>query len=398
MSMPKTVTVLGATGSIGASTLDVVRSNPGEYQVKVLTARSKGEALANLALEFKPDIVAIEQESAYAALKARLEGTDIRIEAGPQAVIEAAKKHSDVTVAGIVGAAGLAPTLAAVRRGGVIALANKECLVCAGPRFLEEAQRHDATVLPVDSEHNAIFQVLDRERPHLVEHIVLTASGGPFRNHSAEALARVTPEEAVRHPNWQMGRKISVDSATLMNKGLELIEAAYLFGIDESRIEVLIHPESMVHGLVQYRDGSLLAQLSQPDMRTPIACALAWPERAYAPVQRLDLARIGRLHFEAPDIRRFPALDLARQALRKGQEATLALNAANEVAVQAFLDKKIGFTAIAQVVAEVLEKMEKQAISKPSGATWDADVLELDAEVRRHTVELLNRHDHLITV
>ncbi|MBF0332488.1 MAG: 1-deoxy-D-xylulose-5-phosphate reductoisomerase [Alphaproteobacteria bacterium] len=351
---PRRVTILGSTGSIGCNTVDMVRRHPDLFQVEALTANRNVDKLAAQALELRPRLAVVADPSAHRALVDALSGSGIEVASGPQAVIEAAARPADWVMAAIVGAAGLEPTLAAIRRGVVVALANKECLVCAGALVTAEVERSGATLLPVDSEHSAIFQVLDFDQRDMVERIVLTASGGPFRTLSREAMANVTPERAVAHPNWEMGAKISVDSATMMNKGLELIEAHHLFGVPEERIAILVHPQSVVHSMVEYADGSVLAQLGSPDMRTPIAFALGWPRRMPAPSPRLDLAKLGGLTFEAPDEGRFPGLRLARQALQSGGAAPTIFNAANEVAVQAFLARGIGFLDIARVVEAVL--------------------------------------------
>ncbi|MDZ4382881.1 MAG: 1-deoxy-D-xylulose-5-phosphate reductoisomerase [Parvibaculum sp.] len=351
----KRVTVLGSTGSIGCSTLDLIARNRDRFDVVALTAHRNVASLAEQARRLKPGLAVIADESQYAALKAELAGSGTEVAAGADAVVEAARMSSDWVMAGIVGAAGLAPTLAAVRRGACVALANKECLVSAGSLFLAEVEKAGATLLPVDSEHNAIFQVLDQDRLNAVDRITLTASGGPFRTWTREEMARATPAQAVAHPRWEMGAKISVDSATLMNKGLELIEAHYLFPVGEGRLDVIIHPESIVHSMVAYVDGSVLAQLGSPDMRTPIAYTLAWPERMATPAIRLDLAQIAQLTFQRPDTKRFPALTVAREALCAGSGAPTALNAANEVAVAAFLAGKIGFLDIVAVSQSVLE-------------------------------------------
>ena len=352
---PRRVTVLGSTGSVGANTLDLLERNPGRYVVEALTANSNAARLAEQARRLKPRLAVVADERQYAALKSALAGTGIEAAAGAEAVVEAAMRPSDWVMAAIVGAAGLRPTLAAVRRGAVVALANKECLVSAGQLMMREVSAAGATLLPVDSEHSAIFQCFDFERREGVEKIILTASGGPFRTLSAAEMEQATPAQAVRHPNWSMGAKISVDSATMMNKGLELIEAHHLFDLPTERIEILVHPQSVVHSLVAYVDGSVLAHLGTPDMRTPIAYALGWPRRMEAPCARLNLAEIGQLTFEAPDYERFPALRLAREALAAGGLAPTVLNAANEVAVQAFLDGAIGFMDIARTVEKVLE-------------------------------------------
>lgn len=374
--VPRRVTLLGATGSIGRSTLDLIARNPDDFAVEALTANRSVEALAREARAFGARLAVVADPACYGALKEALAGSGIEAAAGPQALVEASGRPSELVVAAIVGAAGLAPTLAAVRRGAAVVLANKEALVCAGTLMTAEVARHGATLLPADSEHNAVFQVFESEQRHAIERIVLTASGGPFRTLSREAMAAVTPAQAVAHPNWDMGAKISVDSATMMNKGLELIEAHHLFGLPEERIEILVHPQSVVHSLVGYADGSMLAQLGAPDMRTPLAYCLAWPRRMAAPVDRLDLAALGRLTFEAPDAERFPALRLAREALRAGGGAPAALNAANEVAVEAFLAGRLGFLEIAAVAEAALERLA----SAPA-ETLEA-VLEIDREAR----------------
>lgn len=372
----RSVTVLGSTGSIGCSTINLLESNPGAYRVEALTALSNTALLAEQARRLGARLAVVGDESCYGELKALLGGSSVRVAAGEEGLIEAASLPSDWVMAGIVGAAGLGPTLAAVRRGAVVALANKECLVCAGELMLREVTRHGATLLPVDSEHNAIFQVFDFDRPERVEKIILTASGGPFREFNRAAMARVTPSEAVAHPNWTMGAKISVDSATMMNKGLELIEAYHLFPVAEKQIEILVHPQSVVHSMVAYCDGSVLAQLGSPDMRTPIAYSLAWPDRTSAPVPRLDLAQIGKLTFEEPDTTRFPAIALAREVLEMGAAAATVLNAANEVAVHGFLAGRIGFLDIVTVVEQTLERSRSGDI-----ASLD-EVKEIDEEAR----------------
>lgn len=352
----RSVSVLGSTGSVGTSTIDLISRAPDRYRVEALVGGSNAILLAEQARALGAAFVAIADESAGDALRDALAGTGIEVGAGREAVLDAARRPCDWTMASIVGSAGLAPTLEAVRRGGMVALANKEALVCAGSVFTEEARVAGCRILPVDSEHNAIYQVFDDPRRDGIERIILTASGGPFRTLTLDEMARKTPQEAAAHPNWSMGTKISIDSATMMNKGLELIEAHHLFAIAEDRIDVLVHPQSVVHSLVSYVDGSVLAQLGSPDMRTPIAFCLAWPERIATPVDRLDLAALGQLTFFAPDSERFPALDLARAALRAGGDAAPVLNAANEIAVAAFCQSRIGFTDIAAVVAETLER------------------------------------------
>ncbi|MBO1074280.1 1-deoxy-D-xylulose-5-phosphate reductoisomerase [Roseomonas marmotae] len=376
--MPRTVTILGSTGSVGRSTVSLLEAAPpGEFEVVALVAGRDAAALAAQARRLRPRIAVLADPAAGPALEAALAGSGIATGCGRDAVLAAAALEAGWTMAAIVGAAGLEPTLAALGRGGTLALANKEALVCAGHLVLAAARASGATLLPVDSEHNAIFQVLDSRDPAAVEKIILTASGGPFRQASLERMASVTPEEAVRHPVWSMGAKISVDSATMMNKGLELIEAARIFPVPEERIEVLVHPQSAVHGLVQYADGSLLAQLGTPDMRTPIAHALAWPRRMTVDVPRLDLAALAKLEFYAPDTQSFPALRLARQALQAGPGATTILNAANEIAVGLFLERRLGFLGIAAVVEESLA-----ALGSPEVPDLAA-VLALDAAARQ---------------
>lgn len=380
--MARTLTILGSTGSIGTSTLDLVRRNPEDFQIVGLTAHRSAEALAEQAIEFRAPAVAIGDPAAAPELKARLSAHAIDILVGDEGIAELASRAADITMAAIVGAAGLPPTLAAVEQGNTIALANKECLVCAGETFMRAVRKSGATLLPVDSEHNAIFQVLDQERPEGVRRLILTASGGPFRETSAAELRSVTRARALAHPVWSMGAKISIDSATLMNKGLELIEAAWLFDRPSQEIDVVVHPQSVIHSMVEYTDGSVLAQMGSPDMRTPIAYALAWPERMDTPVERLDFAKIGSLSFFNPDLERFPALRLAREALESGGQAPCVLNAANEVAVAAFLKDKIGFLDIAAVCERALEALSKgQSFSCAPDSI--ADVVALDHLARR---------------
>jgi 1-deoxy-D-xylulose-5-phosphate reductoisomerase len=381
----RSVTILGATGSVGRSTLDLIGHDPQRYQVEALTAQCNVEALAALARAHRARLAVIGDPGRYPALVDALAGSGIEAACGTAGLSEAAERPADWVMAAIVGAAGLGPTLAAVRRGAMVALATKECLVCAGRLLMSEVQRSNALLLPVDSEHNAIFQALRGETAESVERLILTASGGPFRARSRAAMADVTPTEAVAHPNWSMGAKISVDSATMMNKGLELIEAHHLFGLPAERIEILVHPESIVHSLVAFQDGSLLAQLGQPDMRIPIAYTLGWPERLFAPTPRLDLAQIARLTFELPDETRFPALRIARQALAQGGTAPTVLNAANEVAVGAFLAGRIGFLDIAATV----ETMLAEAIC--SEAESLDHVRAVDAETRHRAEALVAR-------
>lgn len=371
---PRRITVLGSTGSVGKSTVSLLEAAPeGQFDIVALVAGRDWQGLAAQARRLKARHAVLADPAQYAALKEALAGTDTQVAAGPEAVIAAASLPADWTMAAIVGAAGLPATMAALARGGVMAIANKESLVCAGEPVLAAARAGGATILPVDSEHNAIFQALDMRDPSAVAKIILTASGGPCRTMSMAEMALVTPEVAVRHPVWSMGAKISVDSATMFNKGLELIEAARLFPVPEARIEVLVHPQSTVHGLVQYTDGSVLAQLGTPDMRTPIAHALAWPARMAAAVPPLDLIALGKLEFFAPDPVRFPALRLARDALRAGGGAPTILNAANEIAVGLFLEKRLRFLDIAAVVEETLSRLgAPEAADLPAILAHDA--------------------------
>ncbi len=377
------VTILGSTGSIGCSTLDLIGRYPERFDVAALVAGSNAQLLAEQAKAVGARMAAVADPNQYATLRDALAGTGIEPTAGKEAVLAAASQPVDFVMAGIVGAAGLAPTLAAIRAGATVGLANKEALVCAGDLVMREISRTGETLVPVDSEHSAIFQVLDYDRPETVDRITLTASGGPFRTMERADLVNVTPEQAVAHPNWDMGAKISVDSATMMNKGLELIEAHYLFQLPSDQIDILIHPQSVVHSMVSYQDGSVLAQMGVPDMRTPIAVALAWPERMTAPVERLDLAQIGSLSFEAPDVERFPALRVARSALESADGAAIALNAANEVAVAAFLNREIGFLRIVEVIEATLA-----AIDTPKARNL-GDVFALDQAAREQARRII---------
>ncbi len=390
MSERVRVSVLGATGSVGVSALDVITGGaPGApgFDVIALTANKNVEALAKAAIATRAELAVIADENLFGRLKSLLAGSGVEAAAGEQAVVDAAARKVDIVVAAIVGIAGLPATLAAIRQGNNVALANKESMVCAGPQLRAEAARTGARLLPIDSEHNAIFQVLDR--PERVEKLILTASGGPFRNATLAEMAAATPEQAIAHPNWDMGAKISVDSATMMNKGLELIEAAYLFDVPESRIDVLIHPQSIIHSLVSYDDGSVLAQLGMPDMRTPISYALSWPRRMPLPgLERLDLAKIGRLDFLPPDAQRFPALGFARQAVFAGGGAPIVLNGANEVAVAAFLQRRIGFLTIAQVAGEVLDDFLNSQPNAAGPASFE-HIYDLDRWARARTIEKL---------
>jgi 1-deoxy-D-xylulose-5-phosphate reductoisomerase len=360
------VSILGATGSVGAAAATLVANAPERFEAVAVAGGRDAESLANTAKQVKARFAAIADTDQYAALKQHLASTGIEVAAGADAVVEAARRSADVIVSAVVGAAGLAPTLAALDQGTVVALANKESLVCAGEVALARARSAGATLMPVDSEHSAIFQCFETARAHAVERITLTASGGPFRTFTLAEMARVKLEDALKHPNWEMGAKITIDSATMMNKGLELIEAARLFPVPGDQIDVLVHPQSIIHSMVSYRDGSVLAQLGAPDMQTPIAVALAWPDRMETPTDRLDLAALGQLTFEAPDPERFPALRLTREALDAGGDRPAVLNAANEIAVAAFLDRRIGFLDIARIVEETLNAL----------ATAPADTLE----------------------
>jgi 1-deoxy-D-xylulose-5-phosphate reductoisomerase len=377
----RTVTVLGCTGSVGTQTIDLLlgamRAASGGFKVRALVAGRNAKLLAEQAVALQAEHAVVADAASYEVLRDALAGTGITCASGPDAVIEATELEADWTMAAITGAAGLAATLAAIKRGKVVALANKEALVCAGEVMLRAVAEAGATLLPVDSEHNAIFQSMADGNHGAIERIILTASGGPFRTATMEEMARATVETALRHPIWSMGAKISIDSATIMNKGLELIEAARLFQLDETKIDVLVHPQSVIHGMVCYHDGSVMAQLGSPDMRIPIAHTLAWPERMSTGSPRLDLAAVARLEFEEPDLVRFPALRLARDALRAGGGTPAILNAANEVAVEAFLQRRIGFLDIVDTVERVLD-----ALGSPPAATLE-HVIALDEEARR---------------
>ncbi len=381
--MTKSISIFGATGSVGLSTLDLVRQNPDEYNIIALTANGNAAQLAALAREFSAQIAVVADEEAYAELKQQLAGTAIDVASGTEALIAAAALGADWTMAAIVGCAGLPPTLAALRCGKTVALANKEALVSAGALMIAEARKAGATLLPVDSEHNAIFQALQGGRIDQVRKITLTASGGPFRTWTREQMANVTPEQAVAHPNWDMGAKISVDSATMMNKGLELIEAHHLFPVGLENIEILVHPQSVIHSMVEYHDRSTLAQLGSPDMRIPIANALAWPDRMTTNCEPLNLAAIGRLDFEQPDENRFPATKIARAAIMAGGAQPAMLNAANEVAVAAFLDQAVQFLDITEIVSRLLDSYS------PPDPNALADIFAIDKETRVRTEQLV---------
>ncbi|HEX9881692.1 MAG TPA: 1-deoxy-D-xylulose-5-phosphate reductoisomerase [Hyphomicrobium sp.] len=386
----KSLTILGATGSIGKSTLDLVARNADAFEIVALTAQNNVADLAKAAIETRARLAVIGDVAHYAELKALLAGTGTKIAAGQTAVVAAAAEPADCVMAAIVGAAGIEPTFEAVRQGRRLALANKECLVSAGEVFMSALAQAGTELIPVDSEHSAALQAMSGADPQSIERIVLTASGGPFRTWDAARLATARPEQALRHPNWSMGAKISIDSATMMNKGLELIEAYHLFPVAAAQLGVVVHPQSVVHCLVSFTDGSVIAQLSAPDMRTPIALALTWPHRMETPTPRLDLVSIGTLSFEAPDEDRFPALRLAREVLDVGGTAPAALNAANEVAVEAFLGRRIGFTDIARLVADCVETAQARGLLRPA-RTLD-DVLGVDSEARALARSLLNTY------
>ena len=374
---PKSVSILGSTGSVGCNTIDLITRSREAFRLEALSANNNVDLLAAQARNLNARLAVIANPDLYRDLKDSLSGSGIEVAAGSEALTEAAARPADRVMAAIVGAAGLAPTLEAVRRGATVGLANKECLVSAGEIFMNEVEHHGATLVPVDSEHSAIFQVFEFDQADKVERIILTASGGPFRTLDKDSMARVTPEQAVVHPNWDMGAKISIDSATMMNKGLELIEAYHIFPIDEPQIEILVHPQSVIHSMVEYVDASVLAQLSTPDMRTPIAYAMAWPERMAAPSPRLSLAEIGSLTFEMPNLDKFPALGLAREALRAGGSAPITLNAANEIAVHQFLTGQLGFLEISETVEKTLEATPVSSIHTLE------DVMQADEEARQ---------------
>jgi len=378
----KSVSILGSTGSVGCSTVEIVSHHPDRFRIVALTANTNVEKLAEQARALRPELCVISDPSLYSALQEALHGEGIEVAAGRDALIDAARRPSDFLMAAIVGAAGLEPTLAAVERGAQIGFANKECLVSAGSVMTKAVADFGATLLPVDSEHNAIFQVYDSDRTETIARILLTGSGGPFRTADIATMKNATPAQAIAHPNWSMGQKISVDSATMMNKGLELIEAHHLFPLSADRIEILIHPQSVIHSMVEYVDGSVLAQLGSPDMKTPIAHALAWPGRVSIPAERIDFHTIKDLTFEAPDETRFPSLRLAREAIDAGSGSQCAMNAANEIAVRDFLNESIGFLDIPAIVEETMTRM-----GSPNLATL-ADVLELDLAARHVATDI----------
>ncbi|MBM3544205.1 MAG: 1-deoxy-D-xylulose-5-phosphate reductoisomerase [Alphaproteobacteria bacterium] len=387
-SYPRRISILGATGSIGESTLDLIGRDPSSYRVVSLTGGHNVTRLAELAVRHHAECAVIADAARYQGLRDALAGTGIEAGAGDEALLDAASRPADWVMAAIVGAAGLKPTLQAVRQGTATALANKECLVSAGAIFMAEVARANTTLLPVDSEHSAALQIMTAVPKERIERLCLTASGGPFRGWSREQMAVAAPEQALNHPNWSMGPKVTIDSATLMNKGLELLEAHHLFSLGPSELDVLTHPQSIVHCLLYLSDGSVLAQMSCPDMRTPIAYSLAWPDRMYAPTERLDLAALGALTFEAPDMERFPALRLAKEVLSAGGSAGTVLNAANEIAVEAFLARRIGFLAIAGLVEATLDGSPDLAMLKPQKVD---EVLAIDADARSRARSLLGR-------
>jgi 1-deoxy-D-xylulose-5-phosphate reductoisomerase len=387
MADVRSVTLLGATGSIGASTIDLIKRQPERFRVEAVCANTNAAALAALAREVGAQFAAVGDPSAYRELKTALSGTGIEAGSGATALIEAAQRPAQWVIGAITGAAGLKPTLAAAERGAMVALANKECLVCAGGLFMRRARESGATVLPVDSEHNALFQAMSAGRREDVRRVILTASGGPFRTWTAAKIRAATVEQALKHPNWIMGQKVTIDSATLMNKGLEVIEAHHLFALEPDEIDVVVHAQSVIHGLVEFRDGSFIAQLGSPDMRIPIAHCLAWPERIDGPAPRLDLAQIATLSFERPDLARFPALGLARDALLAGGGAPTVLNAVNEVAVAEFLARKLGFMGISWLVEATLAAAVRRGLVREPGSIDDA--LEIDHDSRSLARELL---------
>jgi 1-deoxy-D-xylulose-5-phosphate reductoisomerase len=377
----RTVSILGATGSIGTSTIDLLMRDRNRYRVEAVTASRKAAELANVARHVGARFAAIADPAQFRELKEHLSGSGIEAGAGETAVVEAAQRPADWVMAAITGSASLKPTLAAAERGVTVALANKECLVCAGALFMRRAVAAGAIVLPVDSEHNALFQALSAGPRADVRRVILTASGGPFRSWTLEAIRAATLEQALRHPNWSMGQKITIDSATMMNKGLEVIEAHHLFALAPDEIDVLVHPQSIVHGLVEYSDGAVVAELGAPDMRVPIAHCLAWPQRIDWPAPRLDLGRVSTLTFEAPDLERFPALALARRALELGGGAPTVLNAANEVAVAEFLNRRLTFVGIAEVVGATLDAASGRGLMREPASIDEALAVDLNARL-----------------
>lgn len=381
---PRGVTILGSTGSIGQSTIDLIDRHPERFRVEALVAGRSVESLADQARRLRARLAVVADPARYRDLKEALAGTGIEAAAGPEAVLEAAARPAEWVMAAVVGYAGLAPTLVAARRGAMVALANKEALVCAGRLLIDAVAASGGALLPVDSEHNAIFQVFEPGQRAAIERLILTASGGPFRNWSLSDMAAASPEQALAHPNWDMGAKISIDSATMMNKGLELIEAQLLFGLPTEQVEIVVHPQSVIHSMVAYRDGSVLAQLGTPDMRVPISHALGWPARMESPAARLDFHALSALTFERPDSGRFPALRLAREALATGGIAPIVLNAANEAAVAAFLARRIGFLDVARTVEDVLSGWAEAG--RPVAGLEEIHAADVEARARAEAV------------
>ena len=386
----KTLTVLGSTGSVGKNTLDLVERNPKTFNIKALTGNQNVKLLAQQAKFHQPELLVIGNKEQYSNLIKELDGFPVRVEAGYEGLIEAADLDTDLVMASIVGTAGLLPTMRAAKRGATIALANKECLVCAGSLLISEVENSGGVLIPVDSEHNAIFQVFDFDQTRAVKNLILTASGGPFREKTIKEMAKVKPREALEHPNWRMGPKITIDSATMMNKGLELIEAFYLFPVNIDQIKILVHPQSIVHSMVSYVDGSVLAQLGSTDMRIPISYALGWPDRIEPPVESLNLTEISSLTFEKPDFQKFPSLKLAQNALKAGKIGPILLNSANEIAVSSFLENKISFLEIAEIVEDVL------SVAQFKEPKTIEDIVHIDLEGRKIAENMVNCKNSVI--
>ena len=386
----KTLTVLGSTGSVGKNTLDLVERNPKTFNIKALTGNQNVKLLAQQAKFHQPELLVIGNKEQYSNLIKELDGFPVRVEAGYEGLIEAADLDTDLVMASIVGTAGLLPTMRAAKRGATIALANKECLVCAGSLLIDEVEKSGGVLIPVDSEHNAIFQVFDFDQTRAVKNLILTASGGPFREKTIKEMAKVKPREALEHPNWRMGPKITIDSATMMNKGLELIEAFYLFPVNIDQIKILVHPQSIVHSMVSYVDGSVLAQLGSTDMRIPISYALGWPDRIETPVESLNLTEISSLTFEKPDFQKFPSLKLAQNALKAGKIGPILLNSANEIAVSSFLENKISFLEIAEIVEDVL------SVAQFKEPKTIEDIVHIDLEGRKIAENMVNCKNSVI--
>ncbi len=386
----KTLTVLGSTGSVGKNTLDLVERNPKTFNIKALTGNQNVKLLAQQAKFHQPELLVIGNKEQYSNLIKELDGFPVRVEAGYEGLIEAADLDTDLVMASIVGTAGLLPTMRAAKRGATIALANKECLVCAGSLLIDEVENSGGVLIPVDSEHNAIFQVFDFDQTRAVKNLILTASGGPFREKTIKEMAKVKPRDALEHPNWRMGPKITIDSATMMNKGLELIEAFYLFPVNIDQIKILVHPQSIVHSMVSYVDGSVLAQLGSTDMRIPISYALGWPDRIETPVESLNLTEISSLTFEKPDFQKFPSLKLAQNALKAGKIGPILLNSANEIAVSSFLENRISFLEIAEIVEDVL------SVAQFKEPKTIEDIVHIDLEGRKIAENMVNYKNSVI--